>query len=85
MILNKYSTGMHWISATIRDSLALIISYPNKHKWNNGFIKTPQAIDKSSQLYFARTNRMLQYTKNTSGLTRLHMSTKHLKKEKHLK
>lgn len=48
----------------------------NKCEWNNCFIKNAQSMDKSTQLYFVRTNRMLQCTKTLNfSLTCLHAPT----------
>ena len=43
----------------------------NKREWKIILLKTPQNIDRSSQLKFVRTNGIF---KNTFGLTRLHSS-----------
>ena len=51
----------------IRFSLAIIISYSASASGMIVLLKTPQNMDKSSQLYFVRTNVMLQCTKTLSG------------------
>ena len=53
-----------WMANEARSAELAIIS-------NERQLETPQNMDQSSQLYFLRTNVILQCTKNTSFLTRL--------------